>query len=97
MNVRQHKDEEMRDGQQSTQIRKGVIDQINIEYVVTVVVKNGYIVSAEGHITQPQNAHNKFLGAKWGLQDNATGNTYGILVANSRFSFDNYQNIDALF
>jgi hypothetical protein len=87
----------MQDGQQSTKTRQGVISQISIEYIVTVTVKNGHIVAAEGRITQPQNAHNKFLGASWGLQDNATGNNYGIFVTDSRFSFENYQNIDALF
>jgi hypothetical protein len=87
----------MQNGQQSTKNRKGVIDQSNVEYIVTVTVKNGHIIAAEGHITQPQNAHNKFLGASWSLIDNETGNTYGIFVTDSRFSFENYRNIDALF
>lgn len=87
----------MLDGRHDTKTRKGVIDKINVEYIVSVTVMNTHIVTAEGYITQPQDAHNDFFGATWELQDKTTGNTYGILVNNFRFSFQNYQNIDALF
>jgi len=88
----------MQDGRQISEKRKGIIDNQEIEYIVTVNVKNGHIIEAEGEIIKPINAHKNFIGATYGLQDIETSNIFDIFVSTNRFSFSiSYNKIDTLF
>jgi hypothetical protein len=80
----------------TTEIRKGTIDNIDVEFTVTAKFNGIHVCGAEGHFFSPENAYQLFIGTHKTLIDIATNNTYEIFVADHHFSFTDYKRIDQL-
>ncbi len=83
--------------QKTTGIRKGIIDEIEVEFTVTSKFNGVHVCGAEGHFYSPDDVYQVFGGVNKTLTDNVTDNMYEIFVADDRFSFSCYSKIDVLF
>ncbi|ANT64618.1 hypothetical protein [Prosthecochloris sp. CIB 2401] len=77
--------------------RKGEVGAESVEFTITAEVKNNAIVTAEGSIETPDDFHARYLGTTNTLLDVESGLSFWVHIAQGRFTFKNYDKIEALF
>ena len=83
--------------ERTTMNRKGSIDNKEVTFNVTSKFNDKNICGAEGHFITPGDVSQLYGGTTKTLIDKETGNTFDIHVADNRFTFFTYVNIDKLF